>query len=972
MRRPPSPVRALVRRRALPARRGRTKATSRVPTTDRGRADAGGRPRTERSRIGVRARTTAEPRPPSPARSPFLSRLRVGRKLMLLVLLPVTGLLGFAAVSGAAQWREARTLRDFHAAADVSFATTDVSDAVARERIAAVQARLRPGPAARRERAQAERATRRALERAMERAAGRKGADTAGDLAAVGRRLDALRVRTATASVSARTLMQEYQSIEDSLLDTVAALESGRPTKASGRAADAHIAILGAIEASERERAELAVLLAAPPDERPSAAGRWAELEEEQLRAFRQNTTAELWAETYTTRFQAPARAVRRVRDLLAAPDPERAAWPSYDRWLADSTARIDSLRGIQGKAERQLHVTAAHDQHVAETRLARDLAVSMTVLGMVTVLGLTLRRSITRPLGEVSEGARALSQGELSYDIGYAGRDELGDVADTFRELRVTTERLADEIRAMNAAIDAGRLEHRADVPAFAGTWAQLLRGMNGTMASFAAAHGRRRKAEQELESIFNLSLDLLCISGLDGYFKRVNPAFERTLGYSSETLLSKPHMDFVHDEDRESTRLALARLADGVAVAEFENRYVRADGTERWLQWSARPVPEEGLIYAAARDVTESRRTAREQAALRRVATLVARGAPPSDVFAKVAQEVGELLGTAAAVLRYEADGAVTLLGTAQESAGGADGAGGEAAWTARREAADREVTDEVARTRREARVGCSIAAPIVVDDRLWGVVAAASPHGSLPDGSESRLADFTELIATAIANADSRAQLKASRARVVAAADASRRRIERDLHDGVQQRLVALQLELRLAESLVTDPSSELGRQLAHVGKGLDDTFQDLLQVARGIHPAILSQGGLGPALRSLARRSAVPVELDLRLPTARLPEQLEVAAYYVTCECLTNAAKHAHARVVRVEAGIRDEFLELVIRDDGVGGAEPGRGSGLIGLIDRVEAGGGKLDISSPPGEGTTMTVRLPLGGPDTDG
>jgi PAS domain S-box-containing protein len=942
-------------------------------------ADAEGRLRTTRTLLPGRAPTTADPRPPFLGRAPFLSRLRVGRKLMLLVLLPVTALLAFTAVSGAAQWRAARTLRDFHTATEVSFATTGVSDAVARERIAAVQARLRPGPATLGARAHAERTTGRALQRAVERAAGRPGADIAGDLTALGRQLDALRVRTATESLSAGALTQDYQSIEDSLLDTVAALESGRPTKASGRAADAHIALLGAIEAAERERAELAILLASPPDERPTAAGRWAELEEDQLRAFRQNTSAELWAETYTIRFQAPARAVRRVRDLLAAPDPEPADWPSYDRWLADSKARIDSLRGIQERAARQLAVAAARDQHAAQTRLARDLAVSLAVLGVVTVLGLMLRRSITRPLGEVAEGARALSHGDLSYDIRYAGRDELGDVADTFRELRVSTERLAEEIRAMNAAIDAGRLEHRADVPAFAGTWAQLLGGMNGTMASFAAAHGRRRKAEQELASIFNLSLDLLCISGLDGYFKRVNPAFERTLGYAGETLLSKPLTEFVHEEDRESTRLALARLADGVEVAEFENRYVRADGTECWLQWSARPVPEEGLIYAAARDVTESRRTAREQAALRRVATLVARGAPPSDVFAKVAQEVGELLGTAAAVLRYEPDGALTLLGTAHgaegaegETAREAEGVGGEAARTARRRVAGREVMDEVARTRRAARAEFSAAAPIVVDDRLWGVVAADSPLDPLPDGTESRLADFTELIATAIANADSRAQLKASRARVVAAADASRRRIERDLHDGVQQRLVALQLDLRLAESLVTDPSSELAQQLAHVGKGLDDAFQDLLQVARGIHPAILSQGGLGPALRSLARRCAVPVELDLRLPTARLPEQLEVTAYYVTCECLTNAAKHAHARVVRVEAEIRDEFLELAIRDDGVGGAEPGRGSGLIGLIDRVEASGGKLDVSSPPGEGTTMTVRLPLGGPETDG
>lgn len=272
-------------------------------------------------------------------------------------------------------------------------------------------------------------------------------------------------------------------------------------------------------------------------------------------------------------------------------------------------------------------------------------------------------------------------------------------------------------------------------------------------------------------------------------------------------------------------------------------------------------------------------------------------------------------------------------------------------------------------MASTRRAARAGRSVGAPIVVDDRLWGAVVAA-PTGPepLPPGTEHRLADFTELVATAIANADSRGQLTASRARVVAAADASRRRIERDLHDGVQQRLVTLRLGLRMAESLTDGQPTGLAEQLALLGKGLDDAFEDLLRISRGIHPAILSQGGLGPALRALARRSAVPVELDLRLPAARLPERTEVAVYYVTSECLTNAVKHAHATVVQVEAHAYDDVLAVSIRDDGTGGAEPGGGSGLIGLIDRVEAIGGRLAVGSPRGSGTTVTVRLPLRDP----
>ena len=214
------------------------------------------------------------------------------------------------------------------------------------------------------------------------------------------------------------------------------------------------------------------------------------------------------------------------------------------------------------------------------------------------------------------------------------------------------------------------------------------------------------------------------------------------------------------------------------------------------------------------------------------------------------------------------------------------------------------------------------------------------------------------------------------------MVAAGDASRRRIERDLHDGVQQRLVSLQLDLRMAQAMLEDvrraPSTEglpshdgLPEQLEHVAKGLDETFDELLQVARGIHPAILSKGGLGPALRALARRAPLPVELDLHLPADRLPEQMEVAVYYVASECLTNAAKHARAGVVEVTARTEDDVLEVIIADDGTGGAEPGRGSGLIGIVDRVEAIGGRLTVSSPPGRGTTLTVRLPLSGPTAD-
>jgi signal transduction histidine kinase len=207
-------------------------------------------------------------------------------------------------------------------------------------------------------------------------------------------------------------------------------------------------------------------------------------------------------------------------------------------------------------------------------------------------------------------------------------------------------------------------------------------------------------------------------------------------------------------------------------------------------------------------------------------------------------------------------------------------------------------------------------------------------------------------------------SREELAASRARIVAAGDQARRRIERDLHDGTQQRLVSLVLDLRSAEAAVPPERPELRAQLARVTDGLTGALEELRELSRGIHPAILSEGGLAPALKALARRSAVPVELEVDVQ-ARLPEPVEVAAYYVVSEALANAVKHAHASVAQVEARARDGLLHLSVRDDGVGGAAPGGGSGLVGLADRVEALGGTIEVHSPAGQGTSLQIDLPI-------
>jgi PAS domain S-box-containing protein len=399
----------------------------------------------------------------------------------------------------------------------------------------------------------------------------------------------------------------------------------------------------------------------------------------------------------------------------------------------------------------------------------------------------------------------------------------------------------LQDDPRLVAIDIDSRPLEGRLEEPAAASstfdalarTWgvavaAEPSSGLDATLPwlalgwplaiaaiVYALLHGllRRRRAEREVERIFDLSVDLLCVANTDGYFVRVNPAFERVLGYPSDELLRRPFVDFVHPDDVAATRAALAALARGQALSRFENRYMKADGSACWLEWSVRPVAAEGLIYATARDVTSNRRV---------------------------------------------------------------------------------------------------------------------------------------------------QAELTASRARIVEAADETRRRIERDLHDGTQQRLISLALALRTTESKLPP---EFHAELARVADGLNAAVEELQEISRGIHPAILARGGLGPALKALARRSALPVELDVQR-TGELPRQVEVAAYYVVSEALNNAVKHAHATHVRVQLGDDGDAIRLVVTDDGDGGADASRGSGLIGLSDRVAALGGTLDVDSRPGGGTTLTARIP--------
>jgi signal transduction histidine kinase len=639
---------------------------------------------------------------PDPGRIAPLARLKVGTKLMLLVLLPVCVLLGFTGFTALADWHAASQLQDFRAATRLSFATAGVAGQLATERTAAAMVRLRPGAQAQAGLGAAQRDVNQALHEAQDRAADWHGSvDVAGRLALARKQLAALRLRAAGGSLSVPDISTSYGTRVNDLIGTVGDLIEDRPPQSSGQRPDAYLAMLQAIEAAQRERVDVAAVLGAPRDQttldQMTATSRWATLEGAEFGTFRQSAPGRLAANLDAVLRTPAGIAVRTVRDEILARPRAVVAHTSLEAWLNATGTRIGGLGRLESGTGRDLATTASRDLHAARAGGLRNLGLLLAVLSVVTALGLVLRRSITQPLSEVSEGARTLSSGDLAFDVSYAGRDEIGDVAAAFRDLHVTAERLVGEIRATNAAISDNRLDHRADVGAFEGTWAQLMAGMNDTIAAFARA-----------------------------------------------------------------------------------------------------------------------------------------------------------------------------------------------------------------------------------------------------------------------------RADLAASRARIVAASDQARRRIEHDLHDGAQQRLVSLGLGLRAAQKAVPPGQPGLRQELGRLARSTAEILEELREISRGIHPAILSLGGLGLALKALARRSPVPVKLDVRVQ-ARLPERAEVAAYFVVSEALANVAKHAQASVVEVQVEVRDGALAVSIRDDGIGGADPSRGSGLIGLTDRVEASGGTISISSHAGAGTQITAELPIAG-----
>jgi PAS domain S-box-containing protein len=499
-------------------------------------------------------------------------------------------------------------------------------------------------------------------------------------------------------------------------------------------------------------------------------------------------------------------------------------------------------------------------------------------------------------------------------------------------------------------------------------------------------------RASDARKSAILNAAFDCIITMDHNGDVVEVNRATERTFGYRAEEMIGRELAELIVPPAlREAHRRGVARYLETGSTAfashPLELDGMRADGSEfpvevviTRAEMGSPPTPP--LFCGYLRDVTEAqarttdqRRLMEEQAALKRVATAVAASTDPRRVFGVVTEEVARLLlAQSSNMVRFNDDVTATVVGgwsegevrnvpvgdTVRIDSDTASGRVYRSGLPARIDDYD-AIPGDLALHLRGLGFRCAVAAPIFLGGRLWGAVIVSTVESEpFPVGAEQRIADFAELAAQAIANANARSELAASRARIVAAGDAERRRLERNLHDGAQQRLVSLALMLRLAARRHPNDAD-----LASAGQELTFALEELRELARGIHPAVLTERGLEPAVTSLAARAALPVEVSIDL-LERLPDAVEAAAYYVVAEALTNVAKYACASVVFVSVERVDGQALIEVRDDGVGGALSEGGSGLRGLADRVEALGGRFAFESPPGAGTTVRASIPCG------
>ena len=434
-------------------------------------------------------------------------------------------------------------------------------------------------------------------------------------------------------------------------------------------------------------------------------------------------------------------------------------------------------------------------------------------------------------------------------------------------------------------------------------------------------------------------------------------------------------------------ATAVAVASILTVWNTAQGSGPFVRASITHSLLatQLFVAVAALTSLVLAAVtaeRSASEraQRRLAAEQAALRRIATLVAGETDPNRVFGEVTAEAAQTIGASAASLaRFDSDTTATIVGAWSETGALAFPVGssitldGASVLAVVRETGEPQRFDDLdalagsfAERISSVGYGSAAAAPVRLGGTVWGALVAAARRGeTFPPGSERRLTDFADLVGQALANADAYRKLARSRARIVQVSQNERRRLERNLHDGAQQRLVSLALQLRLIRSTITRDPESARTLLEHAHGELGQALEELRELARGIHPAALTMDGLRTALVGLTERASIPVRVA-RVPKERLPEDLEVAIYYLVAEAITNVTKYAQATEATVVVERSDVHVTVAVADDGVGGADPDKGTGLLGLSDRIEALGGRLEIDSPPGRGTRLVAEIPCG------
>jgi PAS domain S-box-containing protein len=478
-----------------------------------------------------------------------------------------------------------------------------------------------------------------------------------------------------------------------------------------------------------------------------------------------------------------------------------------------------------------------------------------------------------------------------------------------------------------------------------------------------------------------------LLAIVGQDGVMSRepINRTLREFTGLTTADAAKAVFWELISapEDAAEAERVVREVTATGKAVST-ESRWLARGGERRLVAWTCTPLPdmEPGLSVhlVSGVDVTERAQQEKEQAALRRVAVAVASERHAEHVFDVVTEEVGRLLDAHSAnVVRFEPDRkSAVILGRWSEPGVFAEPVGSlirleggpvnivfDTGLPVRVDLDADSIPSPLADRLAAQGVSSVVAAPIIVSGDVWGAVSVSLtvPH-VFPPGSEDRIGEFTQLVSLALANEEAREQLAASRSRLVEASDAERRRLERNLHDGAQQRLVSLSLSLRLAQARLKSDPQAAEELLTGAGAELALALEELRELARGIHPAVLTDRGLGPALESLADRAPLPVDL-LAVPEDRLPGPVEAAAFYVVAEALTNVAKYADASCVSVSVARENGRAIVEVSDDGKGGADPARGSGLRGLVDRVEALEGRLAVDSPRGAGTRVRAEIPL-------